>query len=61
MEYVEREDEFDTYPVEEMRKRRADREDEDVDILSGAPAPRTAGTTTTGEDDDEMMMMGEDE
>ena len=56
MEYIEREDEFDTYPVEEMRKRRADREDEDVDILSGAPVPRMAGVV-----DGEDGMMGEDE
>lgn len=34
VEYVEREDEFDEYPQEEHQKRRLDREDEDVDILT---------------------------
>lgn len=34
VEYVEREDEFDTYPQEEHQKRRLDREDEIVDILT---------------------------
>ncbi|KAH0847766.1 Set1 complex component swd1 [Fonsecaea pedrosoi] len=34
VEYIEREDEFDEYPQEEHQKRRLDREDEDVDILT---------------------------
>lgn len=34
VEYVEREDEFDTYPEEEAVKRRMDQEDEDVDVLT---------------------------
>lgn len=34
VEYVEREDEFDIYPEEEAKKRREDREDEDVDIMT---------------------------
>jgi COMPASS component SWD1 len=34
VEYVEREDEFDTYPHEEHQKRRLDREDENVDVLT---------------------------
>jgi COMPASS component SWD1 len=34
VEYIEREDEFDEYPSEEFQKRRLDREDEDVDILT---------------------------
>lgn len=34
VEYVEQEDEFDVYPEEELHKRRLDREDEDVDVLS---------------------------
>ena len=33
MEYVEREDEFDIHPIEEIRKRQLDREDEVVDAL----------------------------
>ena len=34
VEYVEREDEFDVYPEEEHKKRREDREDEMVDVLT---------------------------
>jgi COMPASS component SWD1 len=34
VEYVEREDEFDEFPAEEHRKRRLDREDEVVDIMT---------------------------
>ncbi|EXJ87346.1 hypothetical protein A1O3_04305 [Capronia epimyces CBS 606.96] len=34
VEYIEREDEFDTYPQEEHQKRRLDREDEIVDVLT---------------------------
>ena len=34
VEYIEREDEFDTYPEEEQMKRRVEREDEVVDVLT---------------------------
>jgi COMPASS component SWD1 len=34
VEYIEREDEFDIQPIEELHKRRLDREDEDVDVLT---------------------------
>jgi COMPASS component SWD1 len=34
VEYVEREDEFDIHPQEEIQKRRLDQEDEDVDVLT---------------------------
>ena len=34
VEYVEKEDEFDIHPVEELKKRRLDQEDEDVDVLT---------------------------
>lgn len=34
VEYVEREDEFDTYPQEEHHKRRLDQEDDVVDVLT---------------------------
>ena len=34
VEYVEREDDFDEFPEEEHRKRRLDREDEPVDVLT---------------------------
>lgn len=37
-EYVEREDEFDIYPQEELHKRRLDAEDEDVDVLGDVHA-----------------------
>lgn len=37
VEYVEREDEFDIYPEDEIRKRRLDLEDEDVDVITVAP------------------------
>ena len=33
IEYVEREDEFDIHPIEEIHKRRLGLEDEDVDVL----------------------------
>nr|POE59212.1 set1 complex component swd1 [Quercus suber] len=34
VEYIEKEDEFDIHPVEELTKRRLDQEDEDVDVLT---------------------------
>ncbi|KAH6650940.1 SWD1-like protein [Chaetomium tenue] len=34
VEYVEKEDEFDIHPQEEIQKRRLDQEDEDVDVLT---------------------------
>ena len=34
IEYVEREDEFDIHPIEEIHKRRLDLEDEAVDVLN---------------------------
>jgi COMPASS component SWD1 len=34
VEYIEREDEFDIHPVEELQKRRLDQEDEEVDVLT---------------------------
>ncbi|KAF2435583.1 Set1 complex component swd1 [Tothia fuscella] len=37
VEYIEREDEFDIQPIEELQKRRLDREDEDVDVLTVDP------------------------
>ena len=38
VEYIEREDEFDIYPQEELQKRRLDAEDEHVDIFTEEPA-----------------------
>ena len=37
MEYIEREDEFDIQPIEEIHKRRLDQEDEEVDVLTIDP------------------------
>ncbi|KAI9876167.1 MAG: chromatin binding protein [Pleopsidium flavum] len=37
VEYIEREDEFDIHPIEEIQKRRLDLEDEDVDVLTIEP------------------------
>ncbi|KAF2758671.1 WD40 repeat-like protein [Pseudovirgaria hyperparasitica] len=37
VEYVEREDEFDIQPLEELHKRRLDQEDEEVDVLTIDP------------------------
>ena len=36
-EYIEREDEFDVQPLEEIHKRRLDQEDEEVDVLTVEP------------------------
>lgn len=38
VEYMEREDEFDIHPQEEIHKRRLDLEDEDIDVLTVGPA-----------------------
>ena len=38
VEYIEREDEFDIHPIEEIHKRRLDLEDEAVDVLTIEPA-----------------------
>ena len=37
VEYIEREDEFDIHPIEEIHKRRLDLEDEAVDVLTIDP------------------------
>jgi COMPASS component SWD1 len=37
VEYIEREDEFDIHPQEELNKRRLDLEDEDIDVLTVEP------------------------
>lgn len=37
VEYVEREDEFDIHPIEEIHKRRLDLENESIDVLSVDP------------------------
>lgn len=40
VEYIEREDEFDIHPQEEINKRRLDLEDEDIDVLTPDPRAR---------------------
>jgi len=37
VEYIEREDEFDIHPPDELQKRRLDQEDEEVDVLTVDP------------------------
>ena len=49
VEYIEREDEFDIHPIEEIHKRRLDLEDEAVDVLTIDPGK--------GEIDDESYSM----
>lgn len=38
VEYIEKEDEFDIHPQEEINKRRLDQEDEDIDVLTLDPS-----------------------
>lgn len=42
VEYIEREDEFDIQPLEELHKRRLDQEDEEVDVLTVEPVKASA-------------------
>ncbi|KAF2743053.1 WD40 repeat-like protein [Sporormia fimetaria CBS 119925] len=42
-EYVEKEDEFDIQPLEEIHKRRLNQEDEEVDVLTIEPVKTTTG------------------
>jgi COMPASS component SWD1 len=42
VEYIEREDEFDIQPLEEIHKRRLDQEDEEVDVLTIEPVKTTS-------------------
>ncbi|KAG9790294.1 COMPASS, Set1C complex protein, partial [Aureobasidium melanogenum] len=67
VEYVEREDEFDTYPQEEHQKRRLDREDEIVDVLTVERKPGEEETFVlpmiydiedSDADDQELVPMG---
>ena len=37
VEYIEQEDEFDIHPLDELKKRRLDQEDEEVDVLTVDP------------------------
>ncbi|KAI4129241.1 MAG: hypothetical protein LQ347_003861 [Umbilicaria vellea] len=46
VEYIEREDEFDIHPIEEIHKRRLDLEDEDVDVLTIEPVKGEAEEET---------------
>ncbi len=42
VEYIEREDEFDIQPLEEIHKRRLNQEDEEVDVLTIEPVKASA-------------------
>ncbi|CAI6339745.1 unnamed protein product [Periconia digitata] len=46
VEYIEREDEFDIQPLEEIHKRRLDQEDEEVDVLTIEPVKTTTQFAT---------------
>ena len=48
VEYVEREDEFDIHPIEEVQKRIMNQEDEDVDVLTIDPSKK-AGAFEEGD------------
>lgn len=57
VEYVEREDEFDVYPEEEHKKRREDREDELVDVLTMDDSKRIGtGPAVEGEVQDSFVL-----
>ncbi|KAF1811345.1 WD40 repeat-like protein [Eremomyces bilateralis CBS 781.70] len=57
VDYVEKEDEFDIQPIEEIHKRRLDGEDEDVDVLT----VEDAGTRFTGHVARIALVSGEEE
>jgi len=59
VEYIEREDEFDIQPLEELHKRRLDQEDEEVDVLTVDPV-KASGTSfgpSTGDTDFRMPVL----
>ena len=56
VEYVEQEDEFDIHPQEEITKRRLDREDEDIDVLTVDPSSK--GYHDDDDDDDDVDEYG---
>lgn len=68
VEYVEREDEFDIHPIEEIHKRRLDLEDEVVDVLTIDPTKETVYEETfsmpvqldieDSESEDEIVAIG---
>lgn len=67
VDYIEREDEFDEYPPEEHKKRREDREDELVDVLTADKGkkepdsfvlPMLYNIEDSDGDDQELIRMG---
>ncbi|KAL8683411.1 MAG: hypothetical protein Q9224_000007 [Gallowayella concinna] len=68
VEYVEREDEFDIHPIEEIHKRRLDLEDEAVDVLTVDPVKGDSEQTVftmpvildimDGESEEEIVAVG---
>ncbi|KAI8933605.1 hypothetical protein NX059_009333 [Plenodomus lindquistii] len=58
VEYIEREDEFDIQPLEELHKRRLNQEDEEVDVLTIEPVKASAtefSHTSTGGEPEFLM------
>ena len=53
VEYLEKEDEFDIHPIAVIHKRRLDKEDEDVDVLTIEPVK--GGEWDNGEQDGPLM------
>lgn len=49
VEYIEREDEFDIHPIEEVHKRIMNEEDEDIDVLTVEPSTKRAGAFEDGD------------
>lgn len=56
VEYIEREDEFDIQPLEELHKRRLNQEDEEVDVLTVEPVKMAATELGSGIGDGEFRM-----
>lgn len=58
VEYIEREDEFDVHPAEEVHQRRLDQEDEVPDVLTVENQPARTGTAGVRDvDDDDAFNM----
>lgn len=55
VEYVEREDEFDTYPDVEQERRRVEREDEEVDVLT-MPSKKNTVRGSQGKEEESFVL-----
>lgn len=56
VEYIEREDEFDIQPLEELHKRRLNQEDEEVDVLTVDPVKSSGNEPGQAKGDAEFRM-----